>query len=144
VGTGFFEPSEEDDVENKALADVRRLREALAEAHWSLRALSRAGSRDSELKDLIDVRGYAASRARVAGEALGGLEREAMRKAQEASLAAHGGWRVVADEDGRFLDLVVGHPKPPEIGQNIGIGLSQRAIVKSIEGRTVRVSVVKS
>lgn len=43
---------------------VALLRTALDEARRSLIALSQAGSRGSELQDFIDVRGYAANRAK--------------------------------------------------------------------------------
>jgi hypothetical protein len=54
------------------LAERDALREALTGATRSLETLSHAGSRDAgeHLSDLIDVRGYAASRARVAAATL--------------------------------------------------------------------------
>lgn len=55
------------------LDEIQAIRKALRDAAQSLTALSTAGARnsDSGLDDMIDVRGYASSRARVAWAALG-------------------------------------------------------------------------
>ena len=60
------------DVHRALLAEVDRLREALRAAATSLTTLSLAGTRNSAsgIEDMIDVRGYANSRARVAWAAL--------------------------------------------------------------------------
>jgi hypothetical protein len=55
---------------DKLKVERDRLREALEEAASSLEALSTAGAHDSTIEDLIDVRGYAGSRAREARAAL--------------------------------------------------------------------------
>lgn len=57
-------------------AENDRLREALREAATSLDTISHAGSRypKSDLETFSDIRGYSASRARVAREALGEVE----------------------------------------------------------------------
>lgn len=55
------------------LDEIHRLRKVLRDAAQSLTTLSTAGARnsDSGLDDMIDVRGYASSRAKVAWAALG-------------------------------------------------------------------------
>lgn len=64
-------PSVADALESQA-AEIERLRGELLDAYTSLRALSSAGGRDMPaLQDLIDVRGYANSRANAAQQALG-------------------------------------------------------------------------
>ena len=55
---------------DEAKQENKRLREALKDAAMSLETLSMSGGRDHPISDLVDVRGYASSRAWVARTAL--------------------------------------------------------------------------
>lgn len=72
---GGEETSAEGDME-QLIDEVKRLREALDDAACSLEAIARKAGKDDLLMEMIEIRGYAASRAGCARAVFAKPERE--------------------------------------------------------------------
>ena len=70
---GFVEVVEARDYE-ALLAERDRLRDALEQAAQSLESISKLAGRDEFMQDVLDIRGFANSRATVARAALQGAQ----------------------------------------------------------------------